>query len=246
MAGLEGFPDVTLAEQKPLSNETDNLNKVSKANDTVVVLRSCRRQRSGYFVSRTRLSLIVVCGVLILIISVLLTVFLTREMCSTKSSDNNPGQMTSKLMVQNESSNTDQPVTNYSSEHHWSGLRLPRSVIPSHYDLELKINLDKFDFIGSCNITAYVNISTRFILFHKNFLDLNESTIKVRTDLRHYWTIHKQTQLLEYHFHLLEMEKELPAGLTIYIEIGLFAGVIREDLRGLYRSSYKASDGSLK
>jgi puromycin-sensitive aminopeptidase len=50
--------------------------------------------------------------------------------------------------------------------------RLPKSVIPSHYDIWLKPNLTKFTFQGT--ITAHLEVSSihlRFILIFKDIFN---------------------------------------------------------------------------
>lgn len=47
--------------------------------------------------------------------------------------------------------------------------RLPKTVLPTHYDLTIQPFLDKFKFNGSVNIHLKVCWIVLFVLFHINF-----------------------------------------------------------------------------
>ncbi|PVD36556.1 hypothetical protein C0Q70_03541 [Pomacea canaliculata] len=244
MSRQDGFPDVTLAEQRPLNPPNANSNFSSNSKDTVVILQ--RREHLGYFLSRTRTYLLGLCAVLILAVSILLTAFLVRESCKCHEGHGLQNKGNFEPHSKNPSMNRTSSVFLDPSKFPWSGLRLPRSILPAHYDLILKVNLNTSEFSGSCNITAHVNTSTRYIVFHRSDLAINESQVKVRSDYHHPWHIVKQYNVTENQFHVLELNRTLPAGLKIYIEVAKFSGVIRDDLRGLYQSSYKTPDGQVK
>lgn len=263
MSARTTFPDVTLAEQRPLTTPVPDLpdlpdlpesnhivhnSTASVSKDTMVVLsRPQQGQRSGIFITRAKLTLLLIFAFLVLTTLLLLTAYVTRELCLTEQ------QHQEEDAVQNHSTMSDsglsqtvKPDAPLFPDHPFSGLRLPRSLVPSHYDLELRVNLDTFLFSGACNITLNVNTSTRYVVFHRSDLALNESLVTVRSHTNHRWLVVKQYHVTDSQFHILELDRELPAGLTLKVEVGMFAGFIRDDLRGLYQSSYKTPDGKVQ
>ena len=253
---------MTLAEQRPLTTPVPDLPELPElpeanhvnnstaptSKDTVVILnRSQHGPRPGFFITKAKLIFVLVFAFLVLTIFVLLTAFVTREFClKDPSSEEDAAAQNHSTMSDSGLSQTVKPDTPMLPDHPFSGLRLPRSLVPSHYDLELRVNLQTFLFSGSCNITLNVNTSTRYVVFHRSDLALNESLVTVRSHTNHRWAVLKQYHVTDSQFHILELDRELPAGLTLRVEIGMFAGFIRDDLRGLYQSSYKTPDGKIR
>ena len=297
MSGRTSFPDVTLAEQRPLTspapeeevpppdhpasnhahNNSSNATTTTTTaaittKDTVVILSGpqhggggARRGGGGgggggVFVTRAQLVFFLVCVFLVLTIFVLLAAFVTRELCLKEhhppgageegegggwAGNQSAGGAGGGSALTGNDDNSDAPPL--FPDHPFSGLRLPRALVPSHYDLELRVNLRTFLFSGSCNITLTVNTSTRYVVFHRSDLALNESLVSVRSRANlHRWTVVKQYHVTDSQFHILELDRHLPAGLTLRVEVGKFAGFIRDDLRGLYQSSYKTADGKVQ
>ncbi|XP_076438567.1 glutamyl aminopeptidase-like [Babylonia areolata] len=220
----------------------------------------------GVHLSRAQAVLLVLLALLVLTIFVLLTAFVTRELCVKDSLLGGAGgggggddpRMSVSPTAQRGSaagggnSSFFAVVTPLEEDggspdqHPFSGLRLPRSLFPMHYDLELRVNLKTFTFTGACNISVHVNTSTRHVVFHRNDLTLNESLVRVRSRPHHEWRVVQQHHVTASQFHVLEVDRELPMGLTVQLELGRFSGKIRDDLRGLYQSSYRTADGQVK
>ncbi|KAL8600321.1 hypothetical protein ACOMHN_060939 [Nucella lapillus] len=198
MSGTTSFPDVTLAEQKPLTSPSSDVNEASSgekecekrislsaahSKETVVFVKGAQvSAMRGVHLTRVQVVLLVLLALLVLTICVLLTAFVTRELCAKDSAGEDAGSPKPGASVG--SSTFPVAVTSqsleYPKEHPFSGLRLPRSIFPLHYDLELKVSLLTFTFTGACNITVHVNTPTRHIVFHRKELLLNESLVRVR------------------------------------------------------------------
>ncbi|KAK7096592.1 aminopeptidase N-like [Littorina saxatilis] len=259
MSGRTTFPDVTLAEQRPLTTtqlpDTPDLQDSNHVQggtathfkDTVVILEKPQRSlHAGFFVSKARGIFFLVCALLVLTIFVIFTAFVTREFCTKeKTSGVSSSLKNSTPSVALAASKTEEP-SRPALDHPFNGLRLPRSLIPSHYDLELKIDLKTSRFSGSCNITLHVNTSTRYVVFHRSQLEINESLVIVRSSTNHFWSVVKHNHVTANQFHVLELDRDLPAGLTFKVEVGRFTGTVRDDLKGLYKSSYKTPDGKIE
>ncbi|XP_041356333.1 glutamyl aminopeptidase-like [Gigantopelta aegis] len=260
----ERFPDVTLAEQKSPEKANDVMTK-----DTVVRIRQA--DRTGCYVTRFR---IIFLGItLVLLIITLLTFigmyFRREETCGCGANQvtydkPNPGasQQDNHVTGINQSTpcacdagSTSAPTGQNPNLHKnpdaskippWKQIRLPKALVPGHYDLRLKIDLTNFVFSGSVNISLYVNRSTRFVMFHRSsLLGILEKHVRVvplgRFPRRH---IKRQFYEKRYQFHVLELNGELPVGSEYSLQIGDFRGRIIQNLRGLYKSTYKTRDGT--
>nr|KAG5689088.1 hypothetical protein BaRGS_034745 [Batillaria attramentaria] len=214
MSVQETYPDVT----QPLNTPIPNSNCAANSMDTVVILQ--RPQQRGEMCVKDGLN----------------------PLSDTGRSEPHSQDPESQDGPNSNGSNATSAV-HYPS----SMIRLPRSLIPSHYDLDLKIKLEDTEtpsFSGSCNISVVANTSTRSVVFHRSDLALDESRVRVRSELgREEWKVVKQYHVTDNEFHVLELERELPKGQRFRIEVGSFKGLIRDDLRGLYKSSYKTKNG---
>jgi puromycin-sensitive aminopeptidase len=132
---------------------------------------------------------------------------------------------------------TETPEDPMSSE---AAYRLPRTVVPSHYDIEITPDLDGASFVGTVGIDVDVSKPTSTVVLNAIELVLQEAT--VRTAGRTYNAA--ITSDVERERAALELDVEVPVG-PARIEI-TFAGVLNDDLRGFYRSRYRTDDGGEK
>ncbi|ESO98455.1 hypothetical protein LOTGIDRAFT_174264 [Lottia gigantea] len=124
------------------------------------------------------------------------------------------------------------------------GIRLPRSIIPSNYELEIKVDLTNFEFKGSVNISISVNETTKYVIFHRSRIQIIENSIRIipRLDVAHP-RIKRQFIPPNTEYHVLELEQEIWKGSQYVLQVGEYEGNIKANLRGLYRSSFKTKDG---
>lgn len=129
----------------------------------------------------------------------------------------------------------------------WGSIRLPRTVVPSIYEINLKIDLEEFMFYGSVAIDVTVVQNTRYIVLHANKLNIERDTIKV-TDVHMNGDldIEKFTEVHEYQYFVIHMRYGIFEGRTYRVHIRRFMGELSEDLSGLYRSQYKDKNGRTK
>ncbi|MFV1969738.1 MAG: M1 family peptidase, partial [Acidimicrobiia bacterium] len=115
--------------------------------------------------------------------------------------------------------------------------RLTRTVVPSHYDIEIEPDLDDVSFTGSVGIDVDIAEATSTVVLNAVELDLHDATITVQG------TTHDAVVSLDegHERATLTVESELPAG-PARIVIS-FTGTLNDDLRGFYRSVYKTDEG---
>ena len=121
----------------------------------------------------------------------------------------------------------------------WNSVRLPDSVTPSHYDINLDVNLGTFEVTGSVNISCSVNGETSYILIHAKDMTIEQANVRVQqAQAEGGLTAVQATGTFQpkHDFYVLELASSLQPG-TIYVYLS-FSYTLREDLAGFYRSSY--------
>jgi len=118
--------------------------------------------------------------------------------------------------------------------------RLPRTVVPSHYDIKIEPDLDGASFRGTVGIDVDIAEPTSTVTLNAIELDLNRADIRVNGERRS-----AEVELDEESERAtLTVDGDLPVGpARIVIR---FKGILNNDLRGFYRSVYTADDGSEK
>ena len=115
--------------------------------------------------------------------------------------------------------------------------RLPRIVVPSHYDITLEPDLAAASFQGSVTIELDIVEPTSTIELHAIELDLHTVTVS------HGGTDHRGSVALDEDSETatLTFEKELSSGSAVLVID--FTGTLNDDLRGFYRSVFSDDDG---
>ncbi|XP_076226398.1 aminopeptidase N-like isoform X1 [Nomia melanderi] len=128
--------------------------------------------------------------------------------------------------------------------------RLLEGIVPISYDLWLytRLGLNDFDYQGRVNITLRVNCSTDAIVVHNDGLIIWEekSKLYLQTDGGTNLTavsIDNQLYDNRRQFFILKLPTKLSPG--IYVLELQFAGEVRDDVFGFYRSSY-VKDGEIR
>ena len=129
----------------------------------------------------------------------------------------------------------------------WSDIRLPDSIVPSFYNLELRVDLQKFVFSGMVEIDVLCKSATYYVILHVNGLRVTRSEVSI-TDVERGTReeIYSHIPVLVNQFHVLQTANSLEAGRKYKIRFGKFSGNLNDDLRGLYRSSYKDQDDNIR
>lgn len=115
--------------------------------------------------------------------------------------------------------------------------RLPRTVVPHHYQLELSPDLAAASFSGTATVDIEVIEETNEVVL--NAAELDVLTATVRVDDRDLATsVRLDEQLERVHLSLPDALPVGPATLDI-----VFTGVLNDQLRGFYRSTFTDDDG---
>jgi puromycin-sensitive aminopeptidase len=117
--------------------------------------------------------------------------------------------------------------------------RLPRNVIPAHYDLHLEPDLDTFTFEGSVSIRVGITETLDEIVL--NAAEIEMKTMALRgedTDI----PVTGVTYDEEYARATLKLAE--PASPGTYTLDLTYTGLINDQLRGFYRSIYRDEDGN--
>ncbi|XP_056008322.1 putative aminopeptidase-2 isoform X2 [Ostrea edulis] len=129
-------------------------------------------------------------------------------------------------------------------------VRLPRSVLPDLYTLELFPDIYQpspanFTFSGSVKIDVRVVENTENITLHINKLTINESSVKVVAKVDGaVIPISSFKQDKDRQFFIILLRQPLQMGTNYSVSIN-FKGPLTDDLAGLYYSSYKRGDQTL-
>lgn len=117
-------------------------------------------------------------------------------------------------------------------------LRLPKSVVPTHYDLELTTNVDTGDraFSGKVKIDVDILENVDEILLHNRGLVLKSILIKDESDVE---ITHVEQQEVGSDFvHFTEFSRPILKDEKLTLEIE-FEGQLQLSMAGFYRSTYR-------
>ncbi len=119
----------------------------------------------------------------------------------------------------------------------WDNVRLPASVTPSHYDVNLNVNLETFQVTGSVNITCSVNSETKYILIHAQDMSIGQREVRTLSEGDILTAVQSTGTFQPKHdFYVLELDSNLQPG-TVFVYL-TFNYTLRDDLAGFYKSSY--------
>lgn len=125
-------------------------------------------------------------------------------------------------------------------------IRLPRSVEPEHYDVELQpyIIPDNFTFDGKVKILIKVLEGTDNVTLHINNITVDTATLRlIEAASGDQVEIASTSEDAERQFYILHLKNNLKQGsmYEVYME---FLGSLTDQLAGFYRSSYTDGDGN--
>ncbi|XP_019628837.1 PREDICTED: aminopeptidase N-like [Branchiostoma belcheri] len=131
----------------------------------------------------------------------------------------------------------------------WQQVRLPESLLPIHYDVELRVDVTAFTVVGQVNVTLRCATPTRYVILHAAELDIvdgdaapgirGEGDVVTTTRITS-WFLYEENQFL-----VLELDSELTKGAVYTVSLN-FRGTLRDGLVGFYRSSYVNKDGQTR
>lgn len=115
--------------------------------------------------------------------------------------------------------------------------RLSDQVIPMSYELRIIPDLETFTFRGSVKITILVKDTTKKIELHSKKLTINEVQVsKGARPIEKDYKLDEENDLLT-----IETKLELSYNTEYTLTID-FQGLLSEDMKGFYKSSYVLND----
>lgn len=145
---------------------------------------------------------------------------------------------------------------------YWNESRLPSNLIPSHYDINLRINVNDRYFIGSCSIQFYCLKSIRFLVLHSDTNIMLNGLPKIYKTTRKNITFEDDNKIIDstiqqlkvkgiktnafYQYIIVELadnyEFEANNNYTVFIEN--FSSKIGNNLKGIYYSTYNQKNAT--
>ncbi|KAM4677163.1 aminopeptidase N isoform 1-T2 [Discoglossus pictus] len=200
----------------------------------------------GFYVSKV----IAVVGILFSVAAVATIIALAVVYAQEK--DKNNAVVDPPASTSPSSSSSIPTTTPPPSNEPWDKYRLPKSLIPQHYDVELQPYLEKnaaglYIFKGKSVVYFTCNVTTNLILIHSNKLNYtstggflavlkNEDGTSVQL---------KSTELVvKTQYLVVQVNENLQAGKSYSLH-SEFVGELVDDLAGFYRSEY-VEDGENK
>ncbi|XP_077981984.1 aminopeptidase N-like [Glandiceps talaboti] len=181
----------------------------------------------GFFLSYWRIFWIVVFVVLILLLVGLLIGFLKPK----------PSGGVANVTMSTETPTLDPSVL-------WHRVRLPGSVEPSRYDVDLRIDREKEIFSGSVSITFRCTEETDVVLIHVMALDFTDSLISIKAkESDKEIPIKNEFEFEERNYYVIELGESIEYNTEYVIQIEEFKGQLKEDFSGLYLSPYVDTNG---
>ncbi|XP_057710612.1 thyrotropin-releasing hormone-degrading ectoenzyme isoform X1 [Corythoichthys intestinalis] len=119
----------------------------------------------------------------------------------------------------------------------WLRSRLPGSLRPRHYDLNVAVYMDNFTFSGDVSIDLECVNATRFVVLHADRLEV--SSVSLTGGRPGSGSIHVQRHFLfpANQMLVLVLHRELTASQTYRLNV-TFDAAIEDELLGFFRSSY--------
>lgn len=202
------------------------------------------KETKGVYLSRGGAAALVLLAVAC-IVAVGLIVAYTKPMCDTED-EGNAVATAAERKSNSSSGGSEEPEAEPTAPSRPTDVRLPRSVIPIHYNVELKPDLDPavFRFDGFVDILILCVEDTDNITLHSNKLTLRKNTLR-SDDGGGKLDLPKPSFDVPRQFVIFRLNRKLQAGKKYWIRME-FEGELADDLVGLYRSKYTTSTGEVR
>lgn len=127
--------------------------------------------------------------------------------------------------------------------------RLPTSVVPRSYTLVLILQ-ENFGpngvFSGSVSITLDIQEAVQEITLQAQYLAINSNNIILTCDSSTESLFESLSNDTAYHKITIRSKSQIAAGSSCTLQINNYEGILDDDMRGLYRSSYTNQNGEIE
>ncbi|ETE68500.1 Endoplasmic reticulum aminopeptidase 1, partial [Ophiophagus hannah] len=127
----------------------------------------------------------------------------------------------------------------------WDNIRLPKNVVPIHYDLLIHPNLTTLSFTGLSKIEILITEQTSSIILHSKYLQITKTTIHNTKDSAN---TAKRMMVLEHppfeQIALISTEP-LQVGQSYIISIE-YSAKLSDSFHGFYKSTYRTLAGEIR
>lgn len=120
-----------------------------------------------------------------------------------------------------------------------SGVRLPKSIKPVHYDLSLKPNFDDFTFAGSVRIKYQIYEKVSEIVLHSKELTITDGSIENQAKKNPLGVV---TYNPKEETAILGFQDDIVSEGTICLN---FTGSLNDQMKGFYRTSFKIDNSDV-
>nr|XP_022316112.1 glutamyl aminopeptidase-like [Crassostrea virginica] len=126
----------------------------------------------------------------------------------------------------------------FSETEPWKNLRLPRYVMPIHYEITLYPDIYNGNawFYGNESVEIAIYKDTNFILIHQHFLNITKTSLKLKSD-NSIIEIKEPYYYEQNQFWVIETQEMLRNGSRVILEL-TFNGSLSRAIVGFYKSSY--------
>lgn len=125
--------------------------------------------------------------------------------------------------------------------------RLPTTVYPEHYDVTFTLDSDfgpKGTFKGSVSIVLKTYADVDEITLHAQYLEISNETIFLICSGNLSDNLFKSfTSAPTYHTITIKTTRTIQNGSSCTLSVHDYDGYLKDDMRGLYRSSYTNANG---
>lgn len=140
-------------------------------------------------------------------------------------------------------SSTTRQASTPSSQPSWDKIRLPTELHPTHYDMLIRVYLNNLTFSGNSKISLTVTAPTDIIIFHVN--SINILKVKVLTSTAKHLSISRHYSYVKRQFYVVHLARKMSQG--IYeLRLEFQGNIETKELNGLYKSTYKSSQGKTR
>ncbi|KXJ20434.1 Endoplasmic reticulum aminopeptidase 1 [Exaiptasia diaphana] len=205
----------------------------TSTSDEPVIKKGSGFWSKEYVCTRVKLfalfTILVVFLVIIIILAALLGHARSRR---SKGSDDGP-----------QTGGTSAPAPTTPGTEAWWQIRLPRNVVPVHYNVFLNVTVDLPRYDGNVEVEVNVTSPTDLILIHSLGLNITQLTVKKKVKSKDNIPIRRHFEFKKNEFYVIQTDSMLSP--SLYVVTMHYEGFFSRDLRGLYRSTYKYPNGKL-